>query len=94
MTTAMHLMSTPLPTPNPWEIDGGYRQPKQEGDKISSTFLCIVWKKLSERPNVGRVLLGVGAVLRLHRGAWSMVTLLRQATNECPSPSRPPPFSG
>ena len=31
-------------------------------------------------------LLGVGRVLRLERDAWSMVQLLRQATNEYPLP--------
>lgn len=28
-------------------------QPKQDGDMISKHFLCNVWKKRSERPNVG-----------------------------------------
>ena len=28
---------------------------KQEGDKISKTFLCIMWKQHHERPIVGRV---------------------------------------
>ena len=28
---------------------------KQEGDKISKTFLCNTWKKRNERPNVGGV---------------------------------------
>ena len=31
---------------------------KQEGDKISKKFLCYVWKKRLERPNVGRVYQG------------------------------------
>ena len=33
-------------------------------------------------------LLGVGAVLRLERDAWSMVKWLRQATNEYAPPPR------
>ena len=38
--------------------------------------------------------LGVGTVLRLERDAWSMVKLLRQATNEyAPPPSPPSPIS-
>ena len=28
---------------------------KQQGDKISKKFLCILWKKRNERPNVGGV---------------------------------------
>ena len=28
---------------------------KQDGDKISKRFLCNVWKKRNERPNVGGV---------------------------------------
>ena len=47
---------------------------KQQGDKISAKFLCNVWKKRHERPNVGGVL-GVGTVLRLERDAWSMVKM-------------------
>ena len=35
-------------------------------------------------------LLGVGTVLRLERDVWSMVKLLRQATNEYPL-NMPPP---
>ena len=42
---------------------------KQQGDKISKTFLCNIWKKRKESPNVG----GVGTVLRLERDACSMV---------------------
>ena len=36
-------------------------------------------------------LLGVGTVLGLERDAWSMVNLLRQATNEYAPPSAPIP---
>ena len=47
---------------------------KQEGDKISKKFLCNIWKKRNERPNVGGVqVLGLGTVLSLERDAWSMV---------------------
>ena len=35
-------------------------------------------------------LLGVGTVLHLERDAWSMVKLLRQATNEYPPPPPSP----
>ena len=28
---------------------------KQEGDRISKHFLCNIWKKRNERPNVGGV---------------------------------------
>ena len=28
---------------------------KQQGDKISKKFLCKIWKKRNERPNVGGV---------------------------------------
>ena len=28
---------------------------KQEGDRISKPFLCKIWKKRKERPNVGGV---------------------------------------
>ena len=28
---------------------------KQEGDKISKKFLCSIWKKRNERPNIGGV---------------------------------------
>ena len=34
---------------------------------------------------------GVGTVLRLKSDAWSMVKLLRQATNEYDPPPPPPP---
>ena len=40
---------------------------KQDGDRISKQFLCNIWKKRNERPNVGGV--GVGTVLRLERDA-------------------------
>ena len=28
---------------------------KQDGDRISEQFLCSIWKKRNERPNVGGV---------------------------------------
>ena len=28
---------------------------KEEGDKMSKTKVCTLWKKLAERPNVGGV---------------------------------------
>ena len=47
---------------------------KQDRDRISKQFLCNIWKKHYERPNVGCVSrLGVGTVFRLERDAWSMV---------------------
>ena len=38
---------------------------KQEGDKISKTFLCIVWKQRNERPIIG------GVSIRSRNGAPS-----------------------
>ena len=29
---------------------------KHDGDRISKQFLCSIWKKRDERPNVGRCL--------------------------------------
>ena len=55
---------------------------KQEGDKTSKKFLCNIWVS---QLGVGTVL---GTVLRLERGALSMVKRLRQATNEY---ALPPP---
>ena len=46
---------------------------KHEGDKISKRFMCNIWKKRNERPNVEVSLLRAGTVLRLERDAWSMV---------------------
>ena len=45
-------------------------------------------KMIAQRLEVS--LLGVGTVLRLERDAWSMVKLLRQATNEYTPPPSPP----
>ena len=57
--------------------DGRWPQTaQQEGDRIIKQFLCNVWKKRDEPPNVGGAslpLLGVGTVLRLERDAWSMI---------------------
>ena len=53
--------------------DGWWPQmSKQDGDRISKHFLCIIWKKRNERPNVGSVYLRMGTVLRLERDVWSM----------------------
>ena len=48
---------------------------KQQGGKISKKFLCNIWKKRDERPNIGGISIRstVGTVLRLERDAWSMV---------------------
>ena len=46
---------------------------KQKGDKISKEFLCSIWIKRNECPNVGGVSRGVGTVPRLKRDAWSVV---------------------
>ena len=45
----------------------------QDGDRISKQFLCGIWKKRKERLMLEVSLLGVGTVLRLETGAWSMV---------------------
>ena len=37
------------------EIDGGHRRRNRKGDKISTYFLCNIWKRRSEGPNVGGV---------------------------------------
>ena len=65
---------------------------KQEGDQVSKQFVCDVpgmekSKMIAQRLEVS--LLGVGTVLRLERDAWSMVKLLRQATNEYTPPPSP-----
>ena len=46
---------------------------KQDGDRISTQFLCSIWKKRDERPNVGVVSIRSRKVLRLERDACSMV---------------------
>ena len=38
---------------------------KQDGDRISKRFLCSIWKKRNERPNVG------GVSIRSRNGASS-----------------------
>ena len=38
---------------------------KQDGDRISKQFLCNIWKKRDERPNVG------GVSIRSRNGALS-----------------------
>ena len=38
---------------------------KQDGDRISRQFLCSIWKKRNERPNVG------GVSIRSRNGAQS-----------------------
>ena len=38
---------------------------KQDGDRISKQFLCNIWKKHNERPNVG------GVYIRSRNGAPS-----------------------
>ena len=41
------------------------RTAKQDGDRISKQFLCDIWKKRNERPNVG------GVYIRSKNGAPS-----------------------
>ena len=45
----------------------------QDGDRISKQFLCNIWKKRNELPNVGGVSIRTrhGALSR--KDAWSMV---------------------
>ena len=46
---------------------------KQDGDRTSKQFLCNIWKKRNQRPNVGGVsirLVGVGTVRRLEMDAF------------------------
>ena len=70
-------------------ILGGKWQPqtaKQDGDRISKQFLCHIWKKRNEHPNVG------GVSIRSRNGAPSRKgfvvngQMARQATNEYPPP--------
>ena len=56
---------------------------KHDDDRISKHFLCSMWKRRSERRNVGDVSIGSrNSALRLEgmRGQWSKD--LRPATNE------------
>ena len=56
---------------------------EQEEGRERKEFLCRIRKKRIEPLNVGRVpLMTTNDVLRLNRGAWSMVKLQRQETNE------------
>ena len=69
---------------------------KQDGERISNKHRFYVIYGKSVREFTAKLLevplLGVGTVLRLPRGAWSMVKSLRQATNEyAPPPRLPPP---
>ena len=62
---------------------------KQDGNRISKQFLCSIYiygKIVMSAQMLEVSLLGVGTVLRLGRGAWSMVQWLRQATNEYAPP--------
>ena len=62
---------------------------KQDGDRISKQFLCSIWKKRNERPNVGGVSARSrnGAPSRKERVVNGQMT--KAATNESPplSPS-------
>ena len=49
---------------------------KQDGDRISKQFLCSMWKKRNECPNVGGVSISIGNGTPSRKGerdAWSMV---------------------
>ena len=60
---------------------------KQEGDKISKKFPCNIWKKCSERPNIGDV------SSRSRNGAPSRkgCVVNDQITKACNNRVRPPP---
>ena len=67
---------------------------KQGGDRISKQFLCNMWKKRNERPNVGGAsLLEVGMNGAPSRKGCVVNAMLwyGQITNECALPP-PPPF--
>lgn len=58
---------------------------RREGDEMSKTFLCNIWKKQkkvlsSQMLEVPR--LGVGTAPHLEKDAWSMVKRLGLATSE------------
>ena len=60
---------------------------KQDGDRISKQFLCSIWKKRNERPNVG------GVSIRSRNGAPSRkgCVVNGQMTKTSDKRVRPPP---
>ena len=64
---------------------------KQDGGRISGQFLCNIWKKRNERPNIGGVSIRSrnGAPSRKGRVVNSQTT---KASNKLVRPPAPPPF--
>ena len=60
----------------------------QDGDRIRKQFLCNIWMKLSERPNVGDVSIKSRTVLSLERATWLMAKRPKRATKEYPAPPK------
>ena len=60
---------------------------KQEGNKVSNTFLCNIWNKRNERPNVG------GVSIRSRNGGPSRkgCVVNGQMTKASQQMSTPPP---
>ena len=63
---------------------------KQDGDMISKQFLCSIWKKRCERPNIG------GGSIRSRNGAPSRKECvihgqITKASNKSLPPPPPPP---
>ena len=60
--------------------------------ELSSSLPCHnIRKKRNERPNVGGIFLRSRKRAPSRKDAWSTVSGLRQATNECAPPSPPDP---
>ena len=62
----------------------------QDGDRISKQFLCSIWKKRNERPNVG------GVSIRIRNGASSRKGCvangqMTKVRNKLVPPPPPPP---
>ena len=62
---------------------------KQDGDRISKQFLCSIWKKRNERPNVGGVSIESRNGAPSRKGCAVNGQITKQATNEY----APPPYS-
>ena len=62
---------------------------RQEGDKMSKKFLCNIWKKRSERPNVGGVSIRSrnGAPSRKGRVVSGQMTKAKVTYEYAPPPS-------